>query len=158
MSSNRYFLFIDESGDHNLTKVDPTYPIFSLGGLCISEDEYSKFSDAINEFKVCYYLADNIILQSSELKRPKDSRSDSRNEFLLDPLKREDFYSTFDNQIIKKFNFAIAACFIQKQLHVDYYSQPADPYYFSFENIINRTLWHIGDGTVEIIAEKKVRT
>lgn len=155
MSSNHYYLFVDESEDHNLAKVDQTYPIFSLGGLCISEQEYKKLNAAVNEFKIQFFLAENIILHSSEMKRPKDSRSDPRYMFLLEPERRQDFYYTLDNEIIKKFNFAIVACFIHKQLHVDYYTQPSDPYYFSFENIMNRTLWHIGEGTVEIIAEKR---
>lgn len=155
MSSNRYYLFVDESGDHNLSKVDATYPIFSLGGLCISESDYIKFNEVVNNFKIKHYGSSDIILHSSELKRPKDSRSDPRNLFLLDPAKREVFYRELDNEIIMLQEYAIVACFIHKQLHVDYYSQPADPYYFSFENIINRTLWHIGDATVEIIAEKR---
>lgn len=155
MSDNKYLLFVDESGDHNLTKVDSTYPIFSLGGLCISESIYEKFNKQINEFKLKQYGSDSIILHSSELKRPKDSRSDPRNIFLLDQNQRTLFYKELDEKIIKDQNFAVVACFIHKQLHVDYYSQPADPYYFSFENIINRVLWHIGGGRVEIIAEKR---
>jgi hypothetical protein len=26
-------MFLDESGDHNLTVIDPQYPIFVLGGI-----------------------------------------------------------------------------------------------------------------------------
>ena len=26
-------LFLDESGDHNLSVIDPSYPIFVLGGV-----------------------------------------------------------------------------------------------------------------------------
>lgn len=155
MSTNQYYLFVDESGDHNLSKVDPTYPIFSLGGLCISKSSYKSFNKVISDFKIKYYGSDDIILHSSELKRPKDFRSDARNVFLLDPAQREVFYKELDNEIIQFNNYAIVACFIHKQQHIDYYSQPADPYYFSFENIINRTLWHIGGGAVDIIAEKR---
>ncbi|KJV92878.1 DUF3800 domain-containing protein [Rickettsia bellii] len=32
-----HILFIDESGDHNLTKIDPSYPIFVLGGVIIEK-------------------------------------------------------------------------------------------------------------------------
>jgi hypothetical protein len=155
MFQERFLLFIDESGDHNLSKVDVNYPIFSLGGLCISETAYKKLSEIVDSLKIKYYGADDVILHSSELKRPKDRRSDPRNIFLLDPSKRADFYSELDKTIIESQDFSLAACFIHKQLHVDYYSQPADPYHFSFENIINRALWHIGDANIEIVAEKR---
>ncbi len=152
---SRYFLFVDESGDHNLTKVDKSYPVFSLGGLCISEDEYMRLNKVVDEFKLKYYGATDIILHSSELKRPKDHRSDPRNMFLLNPKNREIFYQELDDTIIQGINFTLVGCFIHKQLHIDYYTQPTDPYYFSFENIVNRTLWHIGDNALEIIAEKR---
>ena len=155
MFNNKYLLFVDESGDHNLSKVDKTYPIFSLGGLCISETAYEKLNVVVNDFKIKYYGSTDVVLHSSELKRPKDSRSDPRNLFLLDPVQRAVFYKEIDNVIIQEQKYSIVACFIHKQLHVDYYSQPADPYYFSFENIINRTLWNIGDSSVKIIAEKR---
>lgn len=39
-------LFLDESGDHNLTAVDPQHPIFVLGGIIVDEkyafDEMTK--------------------------------------------------------------------------------------------------------------------
>lgn len=149
----KYYLFIDESGDHNLSKIDPTYPMFALGGLCISELAYEELNNEIDTIKEKYYGSVDIILHSSELKRPKDSRSDSRNMFLLDPEQRKVFYQEIDTTIVMAHEFSLAACFIHKQLHIDYYSQPADPYYFSFENLINRVLWYTKDATVEIVAE-----
>jgi hypothetical protein len=31
-------IFIDETGDHDLIKVDKPYPVFGLGALLISEE------------------------------------------------------------------------------------------------------------------------
>ena len=31
-------MFLDESGDHNLTKIDPQYPVFVLGGVIMDAD------------------------------------------------------------------------------------------------------------------------
>ena len=28
-------LFLDESGDHSLTRIDPQYPVFVLGGVVV---------------------------------------------------------------------------------------------------------------------------
>jgi hypothetical protein len=34
-------LFLDESGDHNLSVIDPQYPLFVLGGIIVDQD-YAK--------------------------------------------------------------------------------------------------------------------
>ena len=31
-------LFLDESGDHNLSVIDPSYPLFVLGGVIMDSD------------------------------------------------------------------------------------------------------------------------
>jgi hypothetical protein len=45
-------LFLDESGDHNLLKIDPQYPLFVLGGVIMdqgyAEDELPREMDAFN--------------------------------------------------------------------------------------------------------------
>ena len=30
-------LFLDESGDHNLAVIDPSYPLFVLGGVIVDQ-------------------------------------------------------------------------------------------------------------------------
>lgn len=35
-----YYFFIDESGDHGLTKVDTDFPVFLLCGVLIKEEDY----------------------------------------------------------------------------------------------------------------------
>ncbi|KXJ97867.1 MAG: hypothetical protein UZ19_OD1000931 [Parcubacteria bacterium OLB19] len=101
----KYYLFIDESGDHNLSKIDPTYPIFALGGLCISELTYEKLNNEVDKIKEKYYGSTAIILHSSELKRPKDSRSDPRNIFLLDPEQRKIFIRKSILLLLRLMNF-----------------------------------------------------
>lgn len=34
-------LFLDESGDHNLAVIDPSYPLFVLGGVIV-EQRYAE--------------------------------------------------------------------------------------------------------------------
>ncbi|MEX2589990.1 MAG: DUF3800 domain-containing protein, partial [Chitinophagales bacterium] len=35
----RYYLFLDESGDHGLKNIDSGFPVFVLCGVLISEDK-----------------------------------------------------------------------------------------------------------------------
>jgi Trm5-related predicted tRNA methylase len=45
-------LFLDESGDHSLDKIDPQYPVFVLGGIIVDE-EYAKgeLTQRVQKFK-----------------------------------------------------------------------------------------------------------
>lgn len=46
-------LFLDESGDHSLGKIDPQYPVFVLCGVIMEEQyHHSNATDALSEFKL----------------------------------------------------------------------------------------------------------
>jgi hypothetical protein len=149
-------VYIDETGDHNLLHIDDQYPLFGLGALLISEDEYHRMDKEVQAIKKEYFNDEDgkFILHSSELKRPLNPKSDERNVVMMDPIKRAAFYKDFDKNIIKGFKFSIMACFIRKKLMVDTYRYPADPYHFSFENLLNRIITYGGDMNV-IHAERR---
>ncbi len=148
--------YIDETGDHSLIHIDPQYPIFGLGAILISEENYLKMNREVEKLKKEFFTdtSGDFILHSSELKRPLDSRSDPRNKVMLDPEVRKKFYREFDERIIKGVDFQIVACFIKKKTMAATYAYPADPYHFSFENLLNRIIRY-GDGANVIYAEKR---
>jgi hypothetical protein len=47
----KYNLFIDESGDHGLSNLNPDFPIFLLCGIVISSEEYERIRIGFNEIK-----------------------------------------------------------------------------------------------------------
>ena len=47
----QYFLFLDESGDHGLTKIDPNFPVFVLCGVLVSEISYNTIESKIRAIK-----------------------------------------------------------------------------------------------------------
>lgn len=138
-------VFMDETGDHNLENIDPQYPLFGLGALMISEEEYEKLDMAVDTLKEEFFGgAENFILHSSELKRPTGKRSDPRNQIMFDPAIRSRFYDAFDKRIMLPHKMQIIVCFIRKiELSKKYY-YPANPYLLSFENVLNRVLRHGG--------------
>jgi len=149
------FAYIDETGDHNLTKIDTSYPVFGLGVLIISENEYSKLDREIKLIKRKYFDDDGtFILHSSELKRPVDKKSDGRNAVMSKPEFRALFYKEFDEKIIKDIDFKIITCFILKKRMTEKYLYPVDPYCFSYENLLNRIIRH-GGSFNKIFAEKR---
>lgn len=149
------FIFVDETGDHNLNTIDKEYPVFGLGALLVDEDVYRSMETAVNDFKSRYFENyETFILHSAELKRPTHKKSDPRNKIMLDKELRQRFFEDFDSNILKSFNFSLVFCYIRKYKMVGAYHYPADPYHFSFENILNRVIRH-GAGTRNIFAEKR---
>lgn len=147
--------FIDETGDHNLIKIDDQYPVFGLGALIIEEEEYRKLDKAILDFKARYFEnPETMILHALELKRPNHKKSDPRNKIMIDAGLRKRFYSDFDENIVQSFKYKLVFCFIRKVLMSENYSYPIDPYYFSFENVLNRIMRH-GGVKNHIYAEKR---
>ncbi len=66
-------LFLDESGDHNLSVIDPQYPIFVLGGVIIDED-YAKgpLNDALDAFKEEVFGRTDIVLHTADITRNRN--------------------------------------------------------------------------------------
>lgn len=51
MVRKAYYLFLDESGNHGLTELNPDFPVFMLCGVLIQADEYIGFRDSLNGIK-----------------------------------------------------------------------------------------------------------
>ncbi len=148
-------VFIDETGDHNLTTIDKNYPIFALGALLIEEDESIKMNQIVNEIKKDFFADDGtFILHSSELRRPSHKKSDSRNKIMNDPAIRESFYKTFETKVMQGIDFRLVICLIEKHKFTNNYRYPADPYLFCFENLLNRIIRHGGQHNA-IYSEKR---
>jgi hypothetical protein len=149
--------FIDETGDHNLRRIDLQYPVFALGALLISRREYERLDLEISSLKRQFFDDDGtFVLHSSELKRPYDKRSDRRNAPMIDSGRRREFYSAFDDRILRAIDFKVIICIIRKEVMRDMYRYPADPYHFSFENVLNRIITFGGDVN-DVCAEKRGR-
>jgi hypothetical protein len=63
-------LFLDESGDHNLSVIDPQYPLFVLGG-CIVESEYHEhmMTPSLADYKKRLFGREDFILHTAEIAR-----------------------------------------------------------------------------------------
>jgi len=65
-------LFLDESGDHSLEKIDPQYPVFVLCGV-VMEGTYHDggATDVLNDFKRKLFGTRDIILHTLDFTRNK---------------------------------------------------------------------------------------
>ena len=44
---NKFYLFLDECGDQNLANFDPSFPIFSLCGIIVSQEQLDILTEQI---------------------------------------------------------------------------------------------------------------
>jgi hypothetical protein len=56
-------LYLDESGDHSLTRIDPQYPVFVLGGIIVDQ-AYARddMEPRPRAFKLRMFARDDLVL------------------------------------------------------------------------------------------------
>ena len=66
----KYLLFLDESGDHGLKTIDPSFPVFVLTGVLFSEDSYQAVCEKIDEMKREFFAGStDIILHRRDMRK-----------------------------------------------------------------------------------------
>ena len=146
-------LFLDESGDHNLSVIDPQYPMFVLGGV-IMEVDYAKgaLNDALNDFKRRMLGRADVVLHTADNIR-------NRNGFerMKDAGFRAEFLAGM-NALMRGADYRVVACAVHKTAHLARYGFDAvDPYMLSLDVLVERfclDVGHVARGGI-IIAEKR---
>jgi hypothetical protein len=132
-------LFLDESGDHSLTKIDPQYPMFVLAG-CVFKMGYYKevVVPQIKSFKKELFGNDKIILHTEAITH-------NRNGFerIVESEFRKHFYQKV-KAVLNKLDYKILACVIKKDEHFKKYGLAAiDPYMLSLDCLVERFVFEL---------------
>lgn len=149
-------LFLDESGDHSLAKIDAQYPVFVLGGI-IADRDYAKgeMMEKVRAFKRKHLGREDIVLHTADITRNKNGF-----ERMKETPFREDFYAGL-NALMRELEYKVVACGIRKDEHLKKYDISAlDPYFLSLEVLVERFCFEVGneDGGGFIVAEKREPT
>lgn len=151
----KYYLFIDESGDHGLVTLDPSFPVFLLCGLITSEESYIQTRDAINAIKKEFWGNKEVILHSRDIRK---CEKEFQILFNLD-LKRN-FYTKI-NDVIENSKYRILASAINKEKYINTYGKLSnDVYELALSFIIERAIFCLDEikdckKHLEIIIEKR---
>ncbi len=134
-------LFLDESGDHNLLTIDDTYPYFVLAGCIVDQKEHDvNLTSAVSALKKDLFGTDKIVLHYVDYTRNKNGF-----EKVKDKAFREEFYRRL-NDLVRKTDFTLLSCIIDKKRHKDKYGTLAlDPYNISLEVVIERFVRYLSD-------------
>jgi hypothetical protein len=134
-----HHLFLDESGNHSLNAYEPSYPVFVLGGVLVGEHQLARLAAAVRAFKIGFFGHDRLVLHTADIARNRRGF-----EQLADPGVRRRFYAEL-NALVRRLDFSVIACAIDKPLLVQRYGALAvDPYALSLGIVVERLCFALG--------------
>lgn len=127
-----YVVYIDESGDHNLSSIDDKYPVFVLV-FCVFHKKYysEKIVPAIQQFKFRHFGHDCIVLHEHEIRK-------RQNAFSI--LNTQDIYNTFINNlsgVISNSDFILISCVVDKIKMKQNDKHEGDIYHIALEQCLD---------------------
>lgn len=137
-----YIVYVDESGDHGLTTIDPGYPVFVLAFCVFKKEDYTdQVIPALQRFKFEHFGHDMIVLHEHEIRKDKGVfRSLNTKE------KKEKFLNGL-TELVKNAPFTLIATVIKKDALATKYSDPAHPYHMAMKFCLERLFKFIkGEG------------
>ena len=148
-----HLLFLDESGDHNLTAINPDYPVFVLGGVLMDSDYANHgLEDEVAQFKMDVFGRADIVLHTTDIVRRRNGF-----EALKDDDFRERFYGSL-NMLMSRLEYRVIACAIRKpDLLKRHGATVRDPYSISLRVVAEQMCFAVGDkpDNGAIIAESR---
>jgi hypothetical protein len=131
-----YIVYVDESGDHGLNTIDPSYPIFVLVFCVFKKTDYVQtVVPLIQEFKLKHFGHDQIILHETDIRRDRGSFA-----FLKSKQLKADFLNELTD-IIQTIPFTLITTVIDKKEYRASYADLENPYHiglrFGLEQIFS---------------------
>lgn len=150
-----FVIYVDESGDHSLTSIDPSYPIFVLAFCLIEINNYTKFiAPDLQELKFKYFGHDLSVLHERDIRKAKGDFS-----VLFRDKTREKFQNEL-SQIIERAQFSILASPIDKKEFAAHNSVGVNPYSVAIGDALKtlfgqlKTLGQAGRRTAVIVESR----
>lgn len=135
--NKKYILYLDECGDQNLTNVNPQFPVFTLCGIVVSEEQDKMLNEQINALKEDIWHNTNIILHSRDIRKCQNGF-----EVLFDLEVKKRFLEGV-NKILGSDVYVIVCCAIMKEQYIRQYGRLGDVYGLSLSYIMERTVFYL---------------
>ena len=151
----KYYLFLDESGDHGLVCVDPSFPIFVLCGVVVSEQSYVRIGERMNRIKKRFWGDKTVIFHSRDIRK-----CEREFQILFDLELKKEFYQEI-NSLVSDSEYTIISSAINKENHIKQYGKLAsDVYEIALSFIVERSIFFLDDQPnkphqLEIVIERR---
>ena len=121
-----YIVYVDESGDHNLERINQQYPIFVLNFCIMKKIDYcNNLTLKMQNFKLQYFNHDLANLHEADIRKAKNGF-----EFLINEEIRKKFNEDLNN-LIEQSQLKIISIIINKNDLNQKYTEPDNPYKLS---------------------------
>jgi Protein of unknown function (DUF3800) len=152
--NNRYFLFLDESGDHGLDRVDPGFPIFTLCGILFNEQSFTELDKRFRQIKTAFWKNENVIFHSRNIRK-----CDREFAILLDYEIKSSFYKMLNQSIIDA-DFKIISVSVNKNEYKKRFGSASNLYSICLTLIAERCIFCLESfnndhASVVFVAEKR---
>ena len=150
-------VFVDESGDHGLANVDPSYPMFVLALCVIRKQAYiDVVCPAMQRLKFRHWGHDSLVLHEHDIRKPAGQFG-----FLFNPARRRAFMDDL-NELMELAPFTLIASVIRKNDLTRAYALPANPYHLCLEFGLERLYRFLegcgqGDRLTHVVVEQRGR-
>jgi hypothetical protein len=150
-----YIVFVDESGDHELIKIDQQYPAFVLLFVIVRKDDYSnRICRDLQRFKFGVWGHDEVVLHEHEIRKPFGDFL-----FLIRKPARERFLAELTG-LMKELPATVIAVIIDKPALVARYNAPVGPYGYAMTAGLERVFRHLesngqSTATTPVIVERR---
>lgn len=150
-----YIVYVDESGNHELEKIEADYPVFVLAFCIFKKDAYaSSITPNIQRFKFKHFGHDMVVLHEHEIRKAQGNF-----DILTKRIVREEFLNDLSG-LIKSSLFTIVSVVIEKNNLKLKYKHPENPYHIALEFGLERVFNFLEnqnqqDRTTHIVFEKR---
>lgn len=128
-----HIIYVDESGDHSLTSIDPQYPVFVLAFCIFSKDDCTRYvCPVIQELKFQFFGHDMVVLHEREIRKAQEPF-----DILMNKEIRYRFMASL-NDAITAASFVVIASVIRKEKLCHCYARPGNPYHLALRFCLER--------------------
>lgn len=147
-------VYIDETGEPGLEKIDPGFPVFVLTMCIFEETVYTEaIVPAFLKLKFEYWGHEGVILHSREIRKREGDF-----QILVDECKHKTFMDQLSG-LMKNSNYRLIVSAIRKQQHSKRYGKNAfHAYHLAMEFALERLLpllEQTGEERVSLVAEAR---
>jgi hypothetical protein len=137
-SYSDYIVYVDESGDHGLSRIDNNYPIFVLA-FCVFQKKYYSENTVpdFQKFKFQHVGHDQLILHE------RDIRKDSGQFSFLKNRQRKNAFINELTDIVAKQSFTLVSTVIRKNEYLKKYDKPDNPYHVALGYGLERVFYYL---------------
>lgn len=154
----KYYLFIDECGDHNLANYDPGFPVFTLCGILVSQLNLRLLKKDIEDLKTAIFGSMDIVIHSVDIRKWRGSFS-----ILADRELRERFFSGLERILSQNNAYVIVSCTILKEQLSKFCvrGEEDDVYGLSLSYLIERSVFCVDnmgndvESEISIVVERR---